>query len=158
MALRRELKGIANAINESFINRNNDFNGYWTIGQLKSLALDNGITSMTFPLMLSNANPSSGLQNYTACHYANMLKSLLKKQKLPNHWVSNAVIKIDFNPKVELARLHKCTASGEPFQCTCLITSDTGQDYTSIIYERCRPHAAAKEFKSTRNSSWSESV
>lgn len=153
MARRRELKGIANAINESFISRNNDFKGYWTIGQLKSLALDNGITSMTFPLMLSRANSTSGLQGYTVCYYANMLKLFLIKQKLPNHWVSNAVIKIDFNPKVELARLHKCTASGEPFQCTCLITSDTGQDYTSIIYERCWPHAAAKEFKSTRNSS-----
>jgi len=85
MALRRELKGIANAINESFINRNNDFKGYWTIGQLKSLALDNGITSMTFPLMLSRANFTSGLQSYTVCHYAKTLKLLLIKQKLPNH-------------------------------------------------------------------------
>lgn len=153
MASRRELKGIANAINESFVSRNNDFKGYWSIGQIKSLALNNGLTSMTFPLMLSKANPTSGLQSYTVCHYANMLNSLLTKQKLPNFWVSNAVIKIDFNPNVELAKLYEYTTSGEPFQCTCQITSDAGRDYTSIIYGRCWAHAVAHEFKSTRNSS-----
>ncbi|EKM0364880.1 hypothetical protein ACRXLK_001027 [Cronobacter turicensis] len=153
MARRRELKGIANAINESFVSRNNDCKGYWSIGQIKSLTLNNGLTSMTFPLMLSKANPTSGLQNYTACHYANMLKSLLKKQKLPNFWVNNAVIEIDFNPNVELAQLYEYTTSGELFQCSCQITSDAGRDYTSIIYGRCWPHAIAQEFKSTRNSS-----
>ncbi len=137
MARRRELKGIANAINESFVSRNNDFKGYWSIGQIKSLALDNGLTSMTFPLMLSKANPTSGLQSYTVCHYANMFKRLLNKQKLPNSWVRNAVIEIDFNPNVELAQMYEYNTGGEPFQCICQITSDTGQDYTSIIYGRC---------------------
>lgn len=153
MARRRELKGIANAINESFVSRNNDFKGYWSIGQIKSLALDNGLTSMTFPLMLSRANPTSELQSHIVCHYANMTKCLLTKQRLPNFWVSNAVIKIDFNPNVELALLYEYTTSGEPFQCTCQITSDTGRDYTSIIYGHCWPHAVAQEFKSIRNSS-----
>jgi len=153
MASRRELKGIANAINESFVSRNNDFKGYWSIGQIKSLALNNGLTSMTFPLMLSKANPTSELQSYTVCHYANMLNRLLTKQKLPNFWVSNAVINIDFNPNMELAQLYEYTTSGEPFQCTCQITSDAGRDYTSIIYGRCWPHAVAQELKSTRNSS-----
>ena len=35
MARRIEPRGIANAINGSFVSRNNDFAGYWTIGQLK---------------------------------------------------------------------------------------------------------------------------
>jgi len=35
MARRSELKGIAIAINGSFVSRNNDFNGYWSIGQIK---------------------------------------------------------------------------------------------------------------------------
>jgi hypothetical protein len=153
MARRRELKGIANAINESFVSRNNDFKGYWSIGQIKSLALDNGLTSMTFPLMLPKTNPTSGLRSYTVCHYANMLKRLLNKQKLPNSWVSNAVIEIDFNPNVELAQMYEYSTGGETFQCSCKITSDTGQDYTSIIYGRCWPHTVAQEFKSTRNSS-----
>lgn len=35
MARRIELRGIANAINVSFVSRNNDYAGYWAIDQLK---------------------------------------------------------------------------------------------------------------------------
>lgn len=152
MARRSELKGIANAINESFVSRNNDFKGYWSIGQIKSFALDNCLTSMTFPLILPKTNPTSNLHSYTVYRYANMLKSLLTKQKLPDFWVSNAVIKIDFNADAEQVKLYEYTTSGEPFQCTCEITDDTGRDYSSIIYGRCLPHSVAQELKSTRNS------
>lgn len=152
MARRIELKGIANAINGSFVSRNNDFNGYWSIGQIKSFALDNGLTSVTFPLILPMTNPTSNLQSYTVNHYAKMLKSLLTKQKLPSLWVSNAVIKIDFNADAKHTKLYEDTTSGEPFQCTCKITDDTDRDYSSIIFGRCLPHSAIRELKSTRNS------
>ncbi|WP_336749978.1 hypothetical protein [Pantoea vagans] len=152
MARRSELKGVANAINGSFISRNNDFNGYWSIGQIKSFALDNGLTSVTFPLTLPITNPASNLQSYTANHYAKMLKSLLNKQKLPSHWVSNAVIEIDFNANAKHGKLYEDTTSGKPFQCTCKITDDSDRDYSSIMYGRCLPHSVVRELKSTRNS------
>ncbi len=152
MARRRELKGIANAISGSFVSRNNDFNGYWSIGQIKSFALDNGLTSVIFPLTLPITNPVDNLQSYTVNRYAKMLKSLLIKQKLPGIWVSNAVIKIDFNANAKHAKFYEYTTSGEPFQCTCKITDDIDRDYSSIMYGRCLPHSAVRELKSTRNS------
>lgn len=153
MAWRSELKGIANAINGSFVSRNNDFNGYWSIGQIKLIALENGLTSVTFTLILPMTNPASNLQSYTVNRYAKMLKSLLTKQKLPSLWVSNAVIKIDFNANAKHAKFYEDTTSGEPFQCICKITDDTDRDYSSIIYGRCLPHSVVRELKSTRNSS-----
>ncbi len=51
MARRVELRGIANALNESFVSRNNDFKGFWTIGQLKLLAINNNLSAMLFPLV-----------------------------------------------------------------------------------------------------------
>ncbi|MCY0791981.1 hypothetical protein N0392_20175 [Morganella morganii] len=152
MARRSELKGIAIAINGSFVSRNNDFNGYWSIGQIKSFALYNGLTSVTFPLTLPMTNSVSNLQNYMVNRYAKMLNTLLTKQKLPSLWVSNAVIKIDFNANVEYAKLYENTTSGEPFQCTCKITDDNDRDYSSIMYGRCLPHSVVRELKSTRNS------
>lgn len=152
MARRSELKGIANGINESFVSRNNDFNGYWSIGQIKSFALDNGLTSVTFPLTFPMTNPASNLQIYTVHRYAEMLKNLLSKQKLPDLWVRNAIIKIDFNANLKHAKLYEDTILGEPFQCTCKITDDTERDYSSIIYGRCLPHSVVRELKSTRNS------
>lgn len=152
MARRSELKGIANAINGSFVSRNNDFNGYWSIGQIKSFALDNGLTSVTFALTLPMTNPASNLQTYTVHRYAEMLKSLLSNQKLPDLWVRNAIINIDFNANSKHSKLDEDTSSGEPFQCTCKITDDTDRDYSSIIYGRCLPHSVVRELKSTRDS------
>lgn len=150
MARRCELKGIANAINESFVSRNNDYRGYWSIGQLKLLALGKGLTTMVFPLILSEGNTTYNLQSYTVHRYANMLESLLIKQKIPGFWLNKAVIMIDFNINAEHAQLSEYSSSGAPFQCTCQITDDTGRDYFSIIYGRCLPHSAMRELKSTR--------
>jgi len=152
MARRSELKGIAIAINGSFVSRNNDLNGYWSIGKIKSFALDNGLTSVTFPLTLPMTNSASNLQNHTVNRYAKMLKSLLNKQKLPSLWVSNAVITIDFDAKAGHAKLYEDTTSGDLFQCTCKITDDIDRDYSSIMYGRCLPHSVVRELKSTRNS------
>lgn len=76
MARRIELRGIANALNESFVSRNNDFRGYWTIGQLKSFAIDNGLSSMEFSLNIPKTDSIFNLQNYIVRHYRGMLGHL----------------------------------------------------------------------------------
>ena len=152
MARRCELKGIVNALNGSFVSRNNEFGGYWSIGQLKLLALNGGLTSLAIPLSMSEANTPYDLQRYTVHRYANLLESLLNKQQIPCFWVCKAVIMIDFNANAEHARSFEHTTVGEPFQCTCQITDDLGRDYSSINYGRCLPHSVERELKSTRNS------
>lgn len=83
MARRIELQGIANALNGSFISRNNDFEGYWAIGQLKSLATNNSLSSITFSLTAPTTNTIFNLQNYIVWLYSNKLESLLKKTTNP---------------------------------------------------------------------------
>ncbi|WP_152562854.1 MULTISPECIES: hypothetical protein [unclassified Serratia (in: enterobacteria)] len=150
MARRIELRGIANALNESFVSRNNDFRGYWTIGQLKSFAINNSLTSMAFSLTTSKPETSFNLQNDIVRHYAGRLEHLLRKQQIPDFWVSEASITIDFNVNAKHAQSYECSTSGEPFQCCCQIIDDTDRRYSSIIYGRCQPHSAVKELKSTR--------
>ncbi|POW55637.1 hypothetical protein C3408_17180 [Candidatus Pantoea alvi] len=150
MAHRSELKGIANALNGSFVSRNNDFRGYWSIGQLKSLAIDMGLTAMVFPLDRSEAAAGYHLQSYMVQHYAGMLERLLIKQHIPGYWVSEAIIMIDFKADAKHAGLNDYSASGEPYCCTCQITDDSGRNYSSIIYGRCLRHSVKHELKSTR--------
>ena len=150
MARRIELRGIANALNESFVSRNNDFRGYWTIGQLKSFAIDNGLTSMEFSLTIPKTDTIFNLQNYIVRHYTGMLGHLLRKQQIPDIWVGEASITIDFNVNAKHAQLHECSTLGDPFQGCCRIIDDTGRRYSSIIYGRCLPHSAVKELKSNR--------
>ncbi|HBT3148836.1 TPA: hypothetical protein MBF30_004034 [Klebsiella aerogenes] len=147
MARRIELRGIANALNESFVSRNNDFKGYWTIGQLKLLAINNNLTTMDFLLTPPKSAPNFNLIHYVELHYAVMLERLLSKQQIPDTWISEASITLDFNVNAKNEQLNKCSNSGEPFQCCCQIIDDTGRGYSSVAYGRSQVHSSVKELK-----------
>lgn len=150
MARRVELRGIANALNENFVSRNNDFKGFWTIGQLKLLAINNNLSTMGFFLTPPKSAPHCNLRHYVVLHYAAMLARLLRKQQIPDFWISEASITIDFNVNAEHEHLNECSTSGEPFKCHCQIIDDTGRSYSSVVYGRCQAHSSVKELKSTR--------
>ncbi|OJT44602.1 hypothetical protein BSR04_04670 [Serratia plymuthica] len=150
MARRIELKGIANSLNESFISRNNEFDGYWSIGWLKLFAIERGLSAVKFSFPIHKSNTSSVLINYIEQCYTCMLAGLLGKQRLPDSWVRDVSIIIDFDAIVEDSQLHNYPALGEPFKCYCQITDDNGRLYSSIIYGRCRPHSKVIELQSTR--------
>ncbi|EAA8388585.1 hypothetical protein OZ379_003129 [Salmonella enterica] len=150
MARRIELQGIVNALNGSFVSRNNDFSGYWAIGQLKSFAIESGLNSMSFSLIIPNTDCISHLQRYIVHYYTGMLEDLLRKQQIPHFWVNDASIMLDFKVDEENAWLHECSTLGEPFKCGCQIIDDTGRSYSSIIDGRCLPHSVMRELKSTR--------
>ncbi|MBG5925759.1 hypothetical protein [Providencia rettgeri] len=150
MARRIELSGIANALNGSFVSRNNDFARYWAIGQLKSLAINNALSSITFSLIAPTPSSTISLKNYILWHYSNMLEHLLKKQQIPNYWVREASITIDFSVRAKYEQLDEFSSSSEPFQCCCKIIDETGRCYSSIIDSQCQPHSAVKELKSVR--------
>lgn len=152
MARRIELQGIANSFNTSFISRNNDFKGYWAIGQLKLFTLNNGIHTMEFSFPTKATHSTLELLNYTKCHYSRMLEQLLKKQKIPSSWVKEASITLDFHTAVEDSLLPECSAFGSPFSSLCQIIDDKGHIYSSLLYGRCLPHSPLREWRSTRNS------
>ncbi|HFF9830066.1 hypothetical protein V6307_05025 [Serratia marcescens] len=147
MARRIELQGIANALNESFVSRNNDFKGYWAIGQLKLLAINNKLTTIDFFLTPPKSLPHFNLRHYVELHYVGMLGHLLRKQQIPDIWVSEASITLDFNVNAKHEQLNKCSTVGEPFQCRCQIIDDTGRCYSSVVYGRSQVHSSVKELK-----------
>lgn len=150
MARRSELKGIANSLNGSFISRNNDFDGYWSIGLLKLFAIERGFTSVGVSLPLREPDTRFSLINDIAQRYTVILADLLRKQRLPNSWVSNVSITVDFFAIVEEAQLSTYPVSGTSFKCLCQITDDNGRLYASKSYGRCKPHSAARELRSSR--------
>jgi hypothetical protein len=150
MARRRELKGIANALNSSFVSRNNDFHGYWSLGLLKHFALRDGGTSVDLSFPLPQPEASDKLIHFLVRHYTNMLTNLLNRQRIPHEWVSNVSITLDFRPQIKDAALIEGAASIEPFACHCKITDDRGRHFASTLYGRCWMHSAKKESRSTR--------
>lgn len=110
------------------------------------------LNSMRFSLIMPKTETLSNLQRYIVYHYTGMLQVLLRKQQIPDFWVTEASIIIGFCANVEKTWLHACSTFGEPFQCRCQITDDTGCSYSSIIGGRCLPHSVMKELKSTQKS------
>ncbi|MFK3662110.1 hypothetical protein ACI2I2_16610 [Scandinavium sp. NPDC088450] len=150
MARRSELKGIANALNGSFISRNNDFDGYWAIGLLKRFSVERSFTSLGISFPLQQPNTNVPLINYIVQRYTEILTYLLRKQHLPNSWIKNVTITVDFSAVVDDSQSSTYPASGTPFKCLCKITDDNDHIYSSISYGRCEPHSAARESRSTR--------
>lgn len=150
MARRTELRGIANSLNGSFVSRNNEFGGYWSIGQLKLFATERGLTSVGFSFPVDKHNDSVALMNHIARRYTSLLAELLVIQRLPDSWVKDVSITVDFDTPVEDTQLHDIPTLGEPFKCLCQIVDDNGRIYSSIIYGRCQPHSAARELRSLR--------
>ena len=151
MARRSELQGIANALNESFVSRNNDVNGYWAMGQLKSLATDTRTTSMHFYLTHLEKETHCALYNDIVCRYAKLLARLLRQQQLHDAWISEAFILITFELNTADHRQYHITAQGEPFQSHCQLLDDMGRHYSSTLYGQCFPHSTAHELRSAGN-------
>ncbi|WP_146001003.1 hypothetical protein [Chimaeribacter californicus] len=150
MARRTELKGIANSLNGSFVSRNNDYNGYWSIGQLKLFAIERHLTSVRFTFPRHKSSASFVLIDNIAWRYTYMLADLLAKQQIPDAWVKEVSITIDFDTIDEAAQSVDSTVPGKSFKCLCQIIDDNGCFYSSVIYGRCLPHSTARELRSTR--------
>lgn len=63
---RNALKSIAAGVLGSFVSRNNDFNGYWAIGQLYSIALRSPARTVSISLTGDSGVPRGTLAGVLA--------------------------------------------------------------------------------------------
>ncbi|ABS49152.1 MULTISPECIES: hypothetical protein [Yersinia pseudotuberculosis complex] len=147
MARRKELVGVTHGIIRSFNNRNNDINGYWAIGQLKSFAALNGLASITFNLLPIEPAFNIELINKVTKNYSAKLYSLLISQRIPVGWIQNAAIVIQFSGVTpSLSEVNRCSF-GEFYHCSCEVIDDNGKSYIASDYGFCLPHSPHKELK-----------
>lgn len=73
------------------------------------------------------------LRHYVALHYATMLAHLLRKQLIPDFWISEASITIDFNVNAEHEHLNECSTSGEPFTVGGTLMRSKGKNHSAEI-------------------------
>lgn len=94
MPRRRELKGITINFAKLLSGRNNDYLGYWAVGQLSLLAQTNKVESIS--LDLSNLNNSiDSPQALEICQQmTTKLNRLLEPHKIPNAWIKS--ISVEF--------------------------------------------------------------
>ena len=86
------LTNVASNLCGSFASRNNDLDGYWAIGKLRSLAERNGQTTVLLDLLASSTQPSSSELAPVLAHYRGLLAKLTDLSHVPFEEITSAHI------------------------------------------------------------------
>lgn len=146
VATRRVLRGVLNELAISFVGRNNDLDGYWAMGQLRSFADRTRALEITFDLIEGQANPPKDLPQKIALAYAVWLRRRLTKLQLPLERVARAEVRISFGEHMGESSSPQVTW-GDPFTCFIRLTDDRGVSYARTVGSWCGPHDSSREWR-----------
>ena len=157
MTTRRVLQGVGNNFLSSFISRNNDCNGYWGIGKLYKFALARGSTQIKINLLNLESKPRKSVPQHLSIQYRDRLKLLLDKHAIPETWVVETQLDLQFSPYMPIVSLVSSIFSptgqdykGDAFDCVLALKDDLGKVHQSKASGYCWPHDPALESQSLR--------
>lgn len=140
MATARHLRSIASGLLGTFVSRNNDIGGYWGMGVLKKLAVDNGVSR--FLMDLSHRPGESAEIPIIARleeRYRKRLIGLLDCVGGDVGELDRADIQIQFYTFEEYPNAIRDTR-GEPYVCSVLLTTKNGKSYRATKLGVCAQH------------------
>jgi hypothetical protein len=145
MPAKKRLTNIANGLCGSFISRNNDLDGYWAIGKLRSLADQHGQTTVVLDLLTSSTQPSSAQCSDVFERYCRLLATLAKCSRIPFADITVARIALDFAPPPWPRASYYKLQWGDQFTVTVIIEADGRAMGMARDTGYCRPHDAARK-------------
>jgi len=146
------LKNIAGGLCGSFASRNNDLDGYWSIGKLRLLADQHGQNTISFDLVTSSMQPASQAFAPVLARYRGLLARLADRSGIRREDITVALIAVDFAPRPSPRARYEQPRWGDRFVLTVSVSAD-GRESSSMHHAGyCRPHDPALESRSTRPS------
>jgi hypothetical protein len=145
MPAKKRLTNIANGLCGSFISRNNDLDGYWAIGKLRSLADQHGQTTVVLDLLTSSTQPSSAQCSDVFERYCRLLATLAACSRIPFADITVARIALDFAPPPWPRASYYKLQWGDQFTVTVIIEADGRAMGMARDTGYCRPHDAARK-------------
>lgn len=133
MKIRSRLKHCASGLLARFISRNNDFQGFWTLGVLYS-CVRVAPWRVEFNLISEDAYPNNKIFASVAAEQSALLRTALSKQNVAWNSVKRATLSVQFNASV---RVGYTGAKGEPLVCTVELESVAGHSATFSLVGRC---------------------
>lgn len=143
------LANIAGGIASSFASRNNDYDGYWALGQLRSLAEQRSVSELRIPFVPRTATRSPLLDG-VAARYAGMLARLLERAGSRAEAVVEAHIVVQFAVPENAALLHVRRTWGKPFACEVELRTAWGSTARATATGWCAAHDPANESSRAR--------
>jgi hypothetical protein len=133
MKIRSRLKHGASGLLARFISRNNDYQGFWTLGVLYS-SVREAPCRVELNLISGDAYPTNKIATSVAAEQSAFLRTALSKQNVTWNSVKRATLTVQFNAGVQVGYTG---TRGEPFICTVDLESVAGQSATVGIVGRC---------------------
>ena len=145
-ARRKELNGIVRDFATHFSSRNKDYDGYWALGQLRSIAKLNQIEALKLDVVSKNGGMS--LEPYER-KYWECLVGKLKNIGGSSTWVKSALIELEFSFSHPRNYIYWSEVLAK---CTVLITieTDLGRTYSAQSHCFCVSHNPEKEQRRVR--------
>lgn len=133
MKIRSRLKHGASGLLARFISRNNDYQGFWTLGVLYS-SVRTAPWRVEFNLISGDAYPTNKITTSVAAEQLAFLRTALSKQNIAWHSLKRATLTVQFNARVQVGYT---STRGEPFVCAVELESVTGQSAAVHLVGRC---------------------
>lgn len=148
------LTNIASGLCGAFGSRNNDLDGYWSIGKLRSLAMEHDRTTIVIDLLDLSMQPSSSASGHVfapvLARYRCLLAKLAGLTGIPFDELTAARITVDFAPPPWPRTSYYTQQWGDQFVLTVAIHAN-GRTAGIVRHAGyCRPHDPACETRSTR--------
>jgi hypothetical protein len=145
MPAKKRLTNIANGLCGSFISRNNDLDGHWAIGKLRSLADQHRQTTVVLDLLTLSAQPASAQCSDVFERYCRLLATLAQRSRIPFADITVARIALDFAPLPWPRASYYKLQWGDQFTVTVTIEAKGRAAGIARHAGYCRPHDAARE-------------
>ncbi|NVJ61071.1 MAG: hypothetical protein HWE27_11820 [Gammaproteobacteria bacterium] len=139
MGRRIELKAVVNDLCQSFSSRNNDFKGYWAVGQLYSVALGNGVDNIKVDIIGNKVEPNHSSIIGIVETYKKRIFRQLSSRGIAERWVASANVEYWFETEVN-RKFHSEFGVGKPYIGQLTIETDLGRLYLGWFGGRSRPH------------------
>lgn len=146
-----QLTNIASGLCGAFASRNNDLEGYWAIGKLRSLAGQYGRTTVSLDLLTSSIHPSSSEFAPVFARYRRLLAKLAGASRIRLEEITAAHITLDFAPPPWPRISYYKPQWGDQFTLTVTINADGRAAGIVRHAGYCRSHDPTRESRSTRS-------
>ncbi|RBW59239.1 hypothetical protein DS884_05730 [Tenacibaculum sp. E3R01] len=142
--MEKKLKNIASGLLNSFISRNNDVNGYWGIGKLYSLMIQNNCFEIKIDLLAKTMIPENAKFTPLITRFNKKFKNKIAKIDLCVNEISSVYILLHKKEKIDSDN-YKLT----PLLCSIKVNYKKNIEYHLEVM--CRKHNPKLESKSCRN-------
>jgi len=133
MKIRSRLRHGAAGLVAKFIGRNNDYQGYWTLGVLYG-TVSAAPWRVEFDLIAGHACPANKITASVAAEQSTFLRAALSKHNVAWRSLKQATLTVQFNAGVQVGYTGN---SGEPFVCTVELHCAEGQSAVVSRVGRC---------------------